>query len=125
MREAWLLWGKAHGIIPQREVAAAGTANHAVSGSSLGSQRVPPLEETFDRLASIWHAETCYLSSTSAIVNHPAYQEIIALGPDVVPFVLRDLEINHRHWFEALHRLTGADPTNPADCGKVRKLAEA
>jgi hypothetical protein len=76
-------------------------------------------------LAAIWRAETCYLSSTTALANHPAYQEVMALGSAVVPLVLRELEQRPAHWFTALHVLTGADPMDPADPGKVRKIAEA
>src|SRR5262249_34271425 len=81
-------------------------------------------EEKFQRLASVWRAETCYLSSPTAMVNHPAYQEIIGLGHAAIPLVLRELEQRPAHWFAALRALTGVDPTDPADRGKVRKLAE-
>jgi hypothetical protein len=59
------------------------------------------------------------------MVNHPAYQEIISLGPAVVPLILRELEQRPAQWFHALHALTGADPMDPADRGKVREIAEA
>jgi hypothetical protein len=79
----------------------------------------------FRQLAGIWRAETSYLSSSTALTNHPAYQEIIGLGPAVVSLLLRELEQRPGQWFNALHALTGADPMDPADRGKVRKIAEA
>ena len=57
----------------------------------------PPREtiaERFRQLTAIWHRETDHLSSMSDASRHPAYQEIIQLGPDVLPLLLRDL--NHR-----------------------------
>ena len=35
----------------------------------------------FRQLADQWKGETRYLSSTTAICTHPAYQRIIGLGP--------------------------------------------
>jgi hypothetical protein len=45
------------------------------------------LSAQFRALADKWKAETAFLSSTSALVAHPAYQAIIAMGPRVIPFI--------------------------------------
>src|SRR5689334_11439274 len=71
------------------------------------------LEERFTRLAETWHKAVAHHSSNRIRYNHPAYQEIIALGAPVVPLLLRDLETNRRHWFAALNAITGADPIDP------------
>jgi hypothetical protein len=47
------------------------------------------LEGRFRRLESLRTAETGHLSSTTKIVNHPAFQEILTLGPKVIPLMLR------------------------------------
>jgi hypothetical protein len=47
------------------------------------------VEERFQRLAAAWHRDTDYLSSMADADSHPAYQEIIRLGPEVVPLLLR------------------------------------
>lgn len=62
----------------------------------------PPsaVEESFRRLAEEWRTATAYLSSMAAANSHPAYQAMIALGPAVLPLLLRDLEDNHTHWVE-------------------------
>lgn len=57
--------------------------------------------------------------------NHPAYQEIIRLGPEVIPLLLRDLEENHTHWFTALEAITGTNPVPPSASGKIPEMAEA
>jgi hypothetical protein len=59
------------------------------------------------------------------MVNHPAYQAIIALGTGVVPLLLRDLEREPVHWFEALAAITGEDPVAPVDWGKATAMARA
>jgi hypothetical protein len=87
----------------------------------------PPLvalEETFHRLANVWQTAVAHHSSSSKRDNHPAYKAIIALGPPVVPLLLRDLELNRRHWFTALTAITGADPVSEDDAGKILKMVE-
>jgi hypothetical protein len=68
------------------------------------------IAEQFKTLAERWKDATALLSSTTAMVSHPAYRAIIALGPLVVPLLLRDLEREPIHWFEALQTITGDDP---------------
>ena len=88
----------------------------------------PPAEtigERFRRLAAVWHRDTGFLSSMSEASSHPAYQEIIRLGPDVIPLLLRDMEENHTHWFAALHAITGAQPIPKAAAGNIPKMVEA
>jgi hypothetical protein len=72
------------------------------------------IEERFRRLEATWTAETGYLSSYTAIVEHPTFQEIIGLGEAVVPLLLRDLEERPRLWVWALPDITGADPVPAA-----------
>jgi hypothetical protein len=124
-RDAWLRWGREQGYLPEVDRSADGANASASPLQDRSANDGPTLEQKFQRLSAIWRAETCYLSSTTAMVNHPAYQEIIALGPAVVPLVLRELQERPALWFGALHALTGADPMDPADRGKVRKIAEA
>jgi len=83
------------------------------------------VEERFRRLEAIWDAETAYLSSYTDIVEHPAFQEIIRMGPAVVPLMLLDLEEQPRLWVWALPVITGANPVPPDDAGKIAKMSEA
>ena len=80
--------------------------------------------ERFQRLATVWHEQTDYLSSMSEASSHPAYQEIIRLGPPVVPLLLRDLQDNHTHWFAALHAITGAQPIAKDLAANIPKMVE-
>jgi hypothetical protein len=60
-----------------------------------------------------------------AASENPAYQEIIGLGNDVVPFLLRDLKETERHWFIALRAITGANPVPKSATGNIPKMIEA
>ena len=82
-------------------------------------------KERFNRLARIWKSETQFLSSTVKMAKHPAYQEIISMGDEVVPFILRELESKPDHWFNALRAITGAQPVLPADAGNVPLMTKA
>lgn len=79
----------------------------------------------FDRLSRIWLDETMVTSSLTRMVNHPAYQEIIRMGPRVIPPILRDLEREPKMWGPALHAITKATPVPKEDAGKVGRVAAA
>ncbi len=83
------------------------------------------LEQTFLTLASRWKAERGPTSFSSEMAAHPAYQEIVTLGPPVIPLLLRELERDPDHWFTALRTLTGANPVPPQSRGKLREMADA
>jgi hypothetical protein len=85
----------------------------------------PELERRFRKLVANWQAEVAALSSTTARVRHPSYLAIVALGPEVVPLLLRELEQRPNHWFAALKSLTGADPVAPRDRGRIGPMANA
>ena len=90
-----------------------------------GSAEPEGVEERFARLAAVWHKETWHLSSSTRMAEHPAYQGIISLGVSVVPLLLRELSRQPGHWFTALKTITGANPVDPADRGRVDKMTAA
>jgi hypothetical protein len=69
----------------------------------------PDLEVRFRKLAEQWRRQTKFRSAIEDKAIHPAYQSIIAMGPQVIPLVLRDLRDSRGHWFWALHYLAGKD----------------
>jgi len=83
------------------------------------------IEQRFRRLEAAWISETGHLSSHEAIVNHPAFREIISMRDAVIPFMLQDLAERPRLWVWALPEITRADPVSPGDGGKVAKMSEA
>jgi len=80
------------------------------------------LENRFRDEADRWDRETVHLSSTLKMVLHPSYQTIMAMGPNVVPLLLRDLQKNRRSWFWALRHITEANPVPPEDQGNLDKM---
>lgn len=87
--------------------------------------RISPVERAFQALKRNWNAETQHESSALKLVTNPNYLRIIALGPAVVPVLLRELLREPDHWFWALQILTGENPVSPEDSGHLRKMAKA
>jgi hypothetical protein len=84
------------------------------------------LEERVRQLLERWRSETAHLSSSTQMLKHPAYQEIISLGPVVLPFLFHDLEqTGDGHLSKALTAITGAHPVPLEDRGKVKQVAAA
>ncbi|MFY9951432.1 MAG: hypothetical protein WAK27_22215 [Candidatus Sulfotelmatobacter sp.] len=70
------------------------------------------LEAEFYKHATRWKRETALYGNLSKIVLHPDYQRIMAMGPKVISFIIKDLAEKPAHWFWALHNLVpaGQDP---------------
>lgn len=83
------------------------------------------LREQFARLARAWKEDTRYLSSTTEMATHPAYQRIIGMGHDAIPLILAELRREPHQWFWALRAITGEDPVSQTDKGRVRQMASA
>jgi hypothetical protein len=74
------------------------------------------IETIFNGLAKRWRDETSGYSLTNQKYAHPAYQSILALGPEVVPLILRELQARPGRWLQALKALNnGFDPSKPGD----------
>jgi hypothetical protein len=100
-------------------------ATVTTSPKHAAKQSPETLEQRFRRLAATWQEAVAYQSSTTVRNNHPAYREIIALGPPVVPLLLRDLEENQTHWFCALREITGANPIPESAASNVSAMVAA
>ena len=79
----------------------------------------------FETLADEWAQATRFQSSSIEIAMHPAYQQIIGMGPTALPLILDRLSRRTEHWFWALAAISGEDPVDPADAGKVEAMAES
>ena len=99
-------------------------ASQPVKETSAGPSK-ETVEQRFRFLADTWERDVAYLSSAAARLNHPAYREIVKLGKDVIPLMLRDMEDKHTHWFFALEEITGADPVPESDAGNIPKIVQA
>lgn len=56
---------------------------------------------------------------------HPAYQQIIGMGPVAIPLLLRELQKSPDHWFWALKAITDVDPVPASERGRQKQMAAA
>jgi hypothetical protein len=132
-REALIAIDHAHLDVHERLVLGQAIARIDTLESSLQTrlrqlQQVAPVDAAqieFDRLASAWRADTRAVSSLTQMVNHPAYQQIIAMGPRAVAPILREMSREPGHWGPALHAITGAKPVPPEHEGQLKLVAAA
>jgi hypothetical protein len=112
-----------------RGISGESEAIHAACYSAFIHYHTPVSRELvsarFAGLASTWREETAVTSSFTDMVLNSAYQQIIALGPDVVPIILRALERRPDHWFWALSALTGANPIPAEAAGDLPRMTDA
>ncbi len=86
--------------------------------------RVSP-SKRFAELSATWRSDTAFTSSALQMATHPAYQEIIGMGPDALPLILRELAERPAHWFWALTSISGVNPIEPAIRGKFSDMTKA
>jgi hypothetical protein len=84
-------------------------------------------ENTFEHLRLEWQKERGATSSITTMAMCPSYQSIIAIGPAVIPLILRQMESEGDEpdmWFWALRVLTKADPISDDDRGDIVKMTQ-
>jgi hypothetical protein len=79
----------------------------------------------FITLKTRWESETAHLSSITEISMHPAYQQIIGMGPIAIPLILSEINTKPGHWFWALKSITGEDPVLPSQRGRIKEMVKA
>lgn len=83
------------------------------------------LETKFNKLMSEWKKESSFSSNVIEICNHPAYQQIIGIGPAAVPLILKELEKEMDHWFWALKAITNQNPVKQSEMGNLKLMTAA
>jgi len=78
----------------------------------------------FYNLKEQWLNDTSFSSSITEIAMHPAYQQIIGMGPLAIPFILLEIMEKPGQWFWALRSITGEDPVPPEERGQVKRMTE-
>ena len=116
MTAAWQEWGRQQGYAWQ--------ADDNILGPAAPASPAPD-RATFAQLADQWERERPRGLDLHFTIEHPAYQQIIAMGPPAVPWLLQRLAERPDHWFVALHRITGASPTPPESRGRIREMTAA
>jgi hypothetical protein len=74
-----------------------------------------PNARKFRRLAEQWYNETGMISMIHKKTMHPAYQRVIGMGKDALPFIFQELKKNHVHWLWALSAIHDDDVAKPGD----------
>ena len=100
-----------------------GTRDDADSNTDKSNEN--ELRKQFYDLAKKWKQETAHLSNMTNSCNHSAYQKIIGMGKDIIPFILRDLKETQDHWFWALLVITGINPVSEDHAGNIEYMTEA
>jgi hypothetical protein len=83
----------------------------------------PADEKEFRELFDWWKRDTAPLSSASAIVGHPAYEKIIAMGQRALPLMLQATRDHGTVWFGAPERITKVCPAPEGAKPKARREA--
>lgn len=99
--------------------------NHQDNQPQNEEERILGLQEKFNRLHKAWNKETMMTSSMHKIIENQNYQEIIKMGEVVLPFIFKSLQAEPDHWFHALREITGDNPINPEDAGRLHKMTES
>lgn len=95
------------------------------SGDDQPSGRGEDVGRRFRELAAQWRRETEYDSVASVVFMNRAYQQIIALGPAVLPYILDDLEKTRSQWAWALSAISGENPIPPGTNGDAERVTDA
>lgn len=75
----------------------------------------------FDRLVKEWYGKVSHHSNPNIWFDHPNYQKILDLGPEIIPLILEELKKDRGLWFDALYQLAGVDPV-PEEVHKTREV---
>ena len=81
------------------------------------------VRERFQHLKEDWKLQSRYLSNSAQIAMLWSYQQIIGMGPAVVPVILAELQRETDHWFWALEAITGENPVREEAAGRVEEMA--
>lgn len=93
--------------------------------ASIAAEAAAQRERRFERLVFEWKEQrNGYSSDPLELAMCIPYQKIIAMGPGVIPLVLRELEKQPDHWFWALNMLTDANPIAPGHRGNFSNMVE-
>jgi hypothetical protein len=103
----------------QRRVA---LSNYYIQNSP--SPYVSDLEKRFNELAKNWKKETGAYSTSLHIAGNNNYLEIIGMGNEVVPYILKELQKEPNLWFIALKSITRQNPIQKEHIGKIKLMAE-
>lgn len=80
------------------------------------------LIDRFRRLYSQWLDDIAHMSSVREMMTGEGFEQMVAMGPDVLPLVLRELQAKPTFLFLVAQRITGHNPVTPDCVGDVQKI---
>lgn len=80
--------------------------------------------ERFIHLRNKWNRETGIISSTTKILEHPCYAEIVSMGQEIIPLLIIDAHNNPSHICFALFDITGENPVKKEHAGMFAEIGE-
>lgn len=78
----------------------------------------------FSALAKEWRKTRGISSRVKDLIKNDAYEAIVRMSWDAVPFILEDLARQPDHWFLALQHITNADPVKEEHRGNLKTMAQ-
>jgi hypothetical protein len=99
-------------------------AQMAMLARDVPSLRSMMLGEYFRAALARWHGETELSSLLAAKRDHPAYRQILDLGEEAIPLILREIQVRPSFIFMALHDITGEDPIASEHRGRLPLMIE-
>jgi hypothetical protein len=85
----------------------------------------PNGSKDFAALVAEWKAARANVSRVDKMVLLSPYQQIIGMGHQAVPLILKELKQAPDHWFWALHAITGENPVPEEARGNLPQMAAA
>ena len=71
------------------------------------TQKTQELESAFNELADKLERQAGYFSFTGQMANHLAHHQIVGMGEEAIPLILRRIEKQGGLWYRALESITG------------------
>jgi hypothetical protein len=81
--------------------------------------------DEFERLYAAWRQKSAFLSSTTASAMATEYQQLIGMGPAVLPYLFDKLENDDADVFWALKAITRQDPVRDEVRGDFAEMKKA
>lgn len=82
------------------------------------------LANRFQALAELWEQETGGHFLTIHRTKHPAFQQVVDMGPAVITLLLHRMHDHDAFWFEALKVITGEDPNRNTDPNSIVDIVD-
>lgn len=78
----------------------------------------------FNQLASEVIEDCMMISSPTQIALNPSYQEIIGMGKNILPLLIKKLDETPIFWFWALEAIAGINPVPNSHRGHIPKMVK-